>query len=1147
MSLRFIYGGAGSGKSSFCLKDMKSRIDQGFDKKLILIVPDQFSFQAEKNLINSIGEGGLLKAEVLSFKRMAYHVFNEVGGITNAHINGAGRNMLIYKVLEEVKGQLKYFATAGRQKGFINIISDIITEFKRYQVTPELLQSVEGDLSDQELQNKISDIQLIYSKFEELLRVKFLDPEDDITLLSSKINESTAFDGAEIWIDEFSTFTPQQYSVVEKLLRKATRVNITLNTKKLGQDSNIFIPVLNFENKLLKIIAENNIAYDKPVAVEGKAYSRFQGSPELKHLEENLLAYPNKQYNSASEQLLIYKAINEYAEVESAARSITALCRDKGYRYRDIAVIVRNLDSYSNLIKVIFNQYKLPFFMDEKRDIDRNPLVVLINSIIEIYSKNWSYEAVFAYLKTELVGLDREETDILENYVLANGIRGKAWFEENWNYRLTYGFQSEEMSQKEIELLEKVNEIKRKVVLPLTELQGRLKSNNTVKELCTTVYDYMLLQNIPEKLEAWMEEFKTAGEFERASEYSQVWNIAMELLDQLVTIMGEDKIKLEEFSKLFQTGVKEYKVGLIPPSLDQVLVGDVERVKSHEVSAVYILGVNDGVFPRTAASEGLLSDRDRLKLKAYGVEIAQDTRSRAKEEQYLIYTTFTIAKKLLWVSYPISDFEGKALRPSIIISRLKKIFPSLKEQGSILENHSEEEALELVSMPVPTFNEFVYSVRRAAEGEETSSVWQQVYSWYEKEEQWKARSHSIFEGLRYTNQVTAVDQGKIKKLYGSPLQFSVSRLEKYAECPFAYYVQYGLKARERKIYELSAPDLGSFMHGVIDQFSESLDSEKINWKDIEEGWCSQKVSNIVEEQVSKKTGYILSSSPRYRYLVERLKRLLTKSVWTIAQHVKGGNFNPSGHEIEFGKSPEFPPITMELSSGEKINLTGRIDRVDEMVTDEGTYLRIIDYKSGPKNFKLAEVYYGLQLQLLVYLDAILSNWKKYENSNNIPGAILYFKLDDPIVTAEGETSEEVIEKEIMKKLKMQGLLLKDAKIIKEMDKNFERYSLVIPAQINMDGSLGGSTSAATREEFEILTKYVRTIVISLCEEMLQGNISILPCKKKDYIACGFCEYAAICKFDVTIRDNKYKLLLDKSDEELWELMKAALEAKGEEV
>lgn len=1151
MSLRLIYGGAGCGKSTFCLKEIDKRMEDGFQKALILIVPEQFSFQAEKNLIKVLGEKALLKAQVLSFKRMAHFVSNEVGGMTHIHINTAGKNMLLHKILEENKDELKFFAKAGRQKGFVNTMSDTITEFKRYNVTPELLKEAEISLSDEDLKSKITDINLIYSRFEELLREKYIDPEDDLTILCEKLNESRSFDGAEIWIDEFSTFTPQQYKIIEKLLNKAKRINITFNTKALNlggnpEASDVFLPVKNTENKLIRLCAENNISYEKPVEIIGDMNSRFKDSIELQHLEQNLFSYPNKPFIKENKDICIFKASNEYSEVESTARSIVSLCRERGARYKDIALVVRDLTNYNNLIKVIFQQYDIPYFIDEKRSIDRNPLIILINSIIDIFINNWSYEAVFAYLKTGLLDIEKEDIDLLENYVLANGIRGKKWLEQQWTYRFSYGFENGELSERETSILLKVNELKLRVVEPLSRLQTKLKGSKIVRDTCTYIYDFLIELSIPEQLEKWIDNFKTIGDNEKVSEYAQVWNMTMELLDQIVEVMGEEKVKLEEYLMLLQTGINEYKVGLIPPSLDQVLVGSMERVKSHEVAMVYILGVNDGVFPMTADSEGILSDRDRLFLKEYGIEIAQDTKSRAREEQFLIYSTFTIPKKYLRVSYPISNFEGKSLRPSIMISRLKKVFPKLKEESNVVKKYTEEEALELISLPKPTFNEFTYTVRNEVEGKEAKDIWWEVYRWYLNQEEWKFRSEMAFEGLKYSNQVTPINSQKIKKLYGSPLQFSVSRLEKYAECPFAYYVQYGLKAKERKIYELSAPDLGSFMHGVLDGFSSKLEENHMNWRDIEEAWCESTVGEIVEVDVNKKTGYILSSSPRYRYLVERLKRLLTKSVWTIAQHVKSGSFSPAGHEIEFGKSPEFPPITMEMSSGEKISLTGRIDRVDEMVTEDGTYLRIIDYKSGPKNFKLVDVYYGLQLQLLVYLDAILTNWKKYEDSENIPGAILYFKIDNPIIAVAGETSEEEIEREIMKKLKMQGLLLKDARIIREMDKNMEKYSLVIPAQMNTDGSLAQNTSAATREQFQLLREYVRNIVVSLCEEMLQGNITIMPCKKKEYIACTFCNYSAICKFDVAIRDNKYKLLIDKSEEELWELIKNDLEKKGGE-
>ena len=1148
MSLRLLYGGAGSGKSTFCLKEIEKRIEEDFKGSLILIVPEQFSFQSEKNLIKELGEKSLLKAQVLSFKRMAHFVSNEVGGMTHIHINSAGKNMLLHKILEETKDELKFFAKAGRQKGFVNTMSDTITEFKRYNITPKLLKEAQASISDEELKGKITDINLIYSRFEDLLHEKYIDPEDDLTLLAQKLHKSRNFQGAEIWIDEFSTFTPQQYTIIEELLKKATRVNITLNTKVLVRGSNaevsdVFLPVKNTENKLLRVCADNNISYDKPIEIKGDITPRFKDSTELTHLEANLFSYPNKPYLKENKDICIFKASNEYSEVESTARSIISLCREQGIRFNDIALVVRDLGNYSNLIKVIFAQYDIPYFIDEKRSIDRNPLIVLINSIIDIFINNWSYEAVFAYLKTALIGIEKEDIDLLENYVLANGIRGKKWLEEQWTYRFSYGYESEELSEREAIILLKINELKLKVIKPLSRLQIKLKGSKVIKDTCIHIYDFLIELCIPEQLEKWIDNFKTIGDNEKVSEYAQVWNMTMELLDQLVEVMGEEKVKLEDYLKLLQTGINEYEVGLIPPSLDQVLVGSMERVKSHEVAMVYILGVNDGVFPMTVDSEGILSDRDRLFLKNFGIEIAQDTKSRAREEQFLIYSTFTIPKKYLRISYPISNFEGKSLRPSIMISRLKKVFPKLKEESNVIKKYTQEEALDLISLPKPTFNELIYTVRNEVEGREAQEIWWEVYRWYLRQENWKLKSEITFEGLKYSNQVNTINPQKIKKLYGTPLQLSVSRLEKYAECPFAYYVQYGLKAKERKIYELTAPDLGSFMHGVLDGFSLKLEENHMNWRDIEEVWCENTVGEIIEVDVNKKNGYILASSPRYRYLVERLKRLLTKSVWTIAQHVKSGSFSPVGHEIEFGKSLEFPPIIMELSSGEKISLTGRIDRVDEMVTVEGTYLRIIDYKSGPKNFKLVDVYYGLQLQLLVYLDAILTNWKKYEDSENIPGAILYFKIDNPIISVSGETNEEEIQKEIMKKLKMQGLLLKDARIIREMDKEMERYSLVIPAQINSDGSLGGNTSAATREQFQLLREYVRNTVVSLCEEMLEGNITIMPCKKKEYVACTFCDYSAICKFDVALRDNKYKLLLDKSEEELWELIKDSIEEK----
>jgi ATP-dependent helicase/nuclease subunit B len=1146
MSLRFIFGRSGSGKSTKCLEDIKENLIQGDrDKKLIYLVPEQFTFQANRNLIEAVGERGVQRAEVLSFTRMAYVVFNEVGGVTRLHMNSAGKNMLLYRIIEEVKEELEVFSRAGKQAGFINIMSDIITELKRYDVSPQLLKDISEKLTGNEmLKGKLSDINLIFEKFDTYLHEKYIDNEDQLMLLVEKLDKCTMFDGAEFWIDEFSTFTPIQYRIIEKLLRKAERVNVTLTTDCLADrdtadNNNVFMPIKNTERKFLKLIEENNVKYDKPLCLDGDSLHRFGDSRELSHLEKNYYSFPYEAYVEKTEDIRIFKALSMYSEVQSMARDIIRLCRDKELRFNNIAVVTRDLKSYEKLVQAIFTEYNIPYFIDRRRDINSNPLIMLLNSVIEIFTKNWSYESVFRYLKTGLVNLEMEEVDIIENYVLANGIRGKKWTEEQWNYGVEYSFEEEE---KEEERIQKINNIKNRITAPLSVLQEKLKGKRTVKEICTAIYEFLTAIQAGERVEQWVEEFKEQKELDMANEYSQVWNVVIELLDQLVEVLGDEEVKLDEFVKILSTGINEYDIGVIPPALDQVLVGDIERVKSHEVSALYIIGVNDGVFPRTSDEEGILSDSDRENLKALGLEIAADTKSQAFEEQFLIYRSLSFAARYLRLSYPIANFEGKTMRPSSIILRVKKMFPELIEDSDIIKNDTDEENLQQIVGENSSFNELISALRGEAEGVSANPIWWDAYRWYMKSENWKERCRRAFAGLSYSNQVKAVNSAKIKELYGAPLQFSVSRLERYASCPFSYYVQYGLKASDRKVYEFSMPDLGTFIHEVLDEFSDNLDKEKISWKELEESYAKDSISLIVDKKIKERTGFILNSSPRYKYMGDRLKRILTRSVDIIAKQITRSSFENTAHETEFGKKGEYPPITIQLPSGDKIDLVGRIDRVDELDTEEGTYIRIVDYKSGNKGFKLSDVYYGLQLQLLVYLDAILTNKEKYIEKGVFPGAILYFKVEDPMISSGGELTEKEIEDKILKELKLRGLILKDLKIIKEMDKELQNgYSAIIPAQIVKGTEIGENTSGATVEQFELLRQYVRKIVIDLCEEMLNGNISIKPYKKKKNTPCSYCNFAAICQFDTSISDNKYKQLNDKENEEVWELMRKEVE------
>lgn len=1152
MGVKFIYGRAGSGKSTYCIEQIKKKIEGGSTNKLILLVPEQFTFQTENRLLSLIGESSVLRAEVLSFKRMAYRVFSECGGLTHKRMNDAGRAMLIYKILEELKGDMGIFFRASKQQGFVDIVTKTFSEFKKYNITPEILKKTSEQLGEEaeDLKLKIKDLVMIYNKYNEEIHKNYIDSDDELTMLNHKLDSCNIYDGAEIWIDEFSNFTPQQYDVLLKLMKRAKNISITLTGDTHSKQTDIFDVTANTEKKLLRLCEENRIPYDGYVDINNEIGHRFFNSNELNHLERYFFSYPFNTYNGQNGDIRIYKANNSYDEIETVAKDIIKLVRDKDYRYKDISLVCRNIDDYEKIVSVILSQYNIPYYIDKKRDVAGNPLIVIITSIFDIYLKNWSYESIFKYLKTGLVDIEQKYIDLLENYVLANGIKGSKWSEEYWNYSTTATLnRTNEIAGEELKKLILINDIKENIIAPLDKFYREIQGRKTVRQLCTSLYEFLLEQGIVTRINKWAETFEEKGIVDKAKEYSHILDIFIEVLDQAVEIMGEEIVSIEVFVKILNIGFERYEMGLIPVALDQVNIGDIAKIRSRNVKALYIIGANDGILPAVKKDEGILSDRDRELLKVSGIELAADTKYKAFEEQFLVYTVLTIPSNYLMVTYPVANFEGKSLRPSIIISRLKKIFPSIKEESDLFK--IDNDRFEKIVAPNPTFNELIVALRREYDKEEIEDYWAQVYSWFNKSEKWKEKSSKMFKGLTYTNQDNNVSKLKIKKLYGrseDKLMFSVSRIEKYAQCPFAYYVQYGLKAKDRKIYEFTPPDLGSFMHEILDQFTEHIKENNLKWNEITKEQCSTIISSLVDKEINKNPSSILNSSKRYQYFTDRFKKILTKSVTIISEHMKRSDFSIYKNEFEFGNFSDSEPIKLRLPSGEDIYLTGRIDRVDTVEIDGETYIRIIDYKSGNKNFDLNQLYYGLQIQLLVYLDALIKNSKYFIDKQVLPGAVLYFRIDDPVITSNKDLPQEEIEKEIMKKLKMNGLLLKDAKIIKAMDNTMEGYSLIIPAKFNKDGTFSKDSSVISKKQFDILREYVNSKMIDICEEMISGKIKINPAKQDNFIYCQYCTYSSICQFDKGLKDNNFNIIRKRDKEEVWKDIeeRVAEKLKGEQ-
>jgi len=1142
MGLRFIYGRSGSGKTRFCLSEIKSKLAAGGTQPLILLVPEQFTFQAERDLIAELGKGGILKTEVLSFRRLAYRIFNEVGGITHPHIQPAGKCMILYRILDKMRDSFQVFSKTIDRQGFINALFNLITEFKNYSVAPEDLESVCKGLDEgNPLKDKLTELAKVYALFEKSLEERYRDPDDDLALAAKKLESASLYDGAEIWIDGFSGFTHQEYEIIGQLMKKAHRINISfctdcLEVKGVFCDTDIFSPIKTAARKLVKMAGENGITVEPDVFLNNDTLFRFSNSPELSHLERYMYAYPYKTYDEKTQDISLFSSANIFSEIEACARDIISLCRDRGMRYRDIAVVTGNLADYERLIETVFAEYGIPYFIDRKVGIVNHPLVRMIMSMLDIFIENWSYEAVFRYLKTGLTGIGQDCIDRLENYVLACGIRGSRWTEEQ-EWRMVPGFvPTEKNLEEEGEMIEDINRIRAQVVMPLMEFRRNTRGRKKASDFCTSLYDFLCTLKVPERIEDSIERFRRDGNLSLANEYSQVWNIVMEVFDQMVEVMGDETFGIERFANILKIGFDQYKIGLIPASLDQVLVGTIERSRSHEIKAMYILGANDGVFPPQTVEESILSDRDRATLNNSGIELASDARTRVFDGQYLVYRALTIAGNYLRVSWPIADHEGRALRPSLVVYRLRRLFPAITESSNILTYDTVSDEMELLSCSAPAFKSMVSALRQKADGKEISPVWQITYRWFLAQEDWKQRCHAVRTAFQYKNLAQPISRDKIAALYGEPAVSSVSRLERYTACPFAFYVQYVLGAKEREIYSLRPPDVGIFMHAVIEKFSKLVSKGEISWRTMSREWCDAKVSEIVDEMLEKMQKSGVAASKRYTVLTARLKRVMARAVWIIAEHIRRSSFNPIAYEVGFGENSKFPPIVIELDSGEKIFLTGRIDRLDALKTEDGTFLRIVDYKSGSKDFKLADVFYGLQIQLITYLDAIWENGDKDIGEPMLPGGMLYFKIDDPIVRGNGKMSGEEIEKAIMKQLRMKGLLLADVKLIRNMDNSIDGTSIIIPATINKSGDLGKNTSAATLEQFKLLRKYVRRLLRDLCDEIMNGNVSIKPYKKKGTTSCKFCNFSAVCQFDTAMKENSFRILYDKSTDEVWELM-----------
>lgn len=1112
MSLRLICGKAGTGKSNFCFEEIKKNIKK--QEKIYMITPEQYSFTAEKKLLEKLETGATTNAEILTFARMAYRVLSEVGGITKPSLSKAGRAMLIYDILEKEKANLTFL---GKSNKNIELMETQLTELKKHSVSLEMLNNVVNSVENRYLEEKLKDIMLIYEKQEEKLKGKYIEENDRLEILADKLEESNLFNDAIFYIDEFSGFTKQEYKIIEKLLKVAKEVNVTITTDNLDLNTNIekdlFYESKKTADKLLYIARSNEIKCEKTIFME--EFHRFKNK-ELIHLEENIQAIPYKKYEEKVENLSIFLAKNPYSEIEYVAKEIVKLVKNQNYRYRDIVVITKEIENYASLCKAIFNSYNIPVFIDEKKELSQNEFAKYILALLEIFSSNWSYEAVIQYLKIGFTNLSYEEIYEFENYCKKWGIKGSKWYKNKWDF----GEQEETAKEKAQRMLI----IREKVIEPLVKLKESLAGSKKVGQMNLEIYNFLIENQIEEKIEQKQKKLEEQGKLELAKEEELAWNIVMQVLEEMEALFSNDTISFEKYRELLKVGLSQVGLGKIPQTQDQVMVGSLDRTKSSSVKAMFIIGMNDGVFPSIQKQEGFLNDEDRRKLQEMKVELAKGTLENLYEDNYNIYKALTMAEEKLFFSYPSSNSEGGALRPSTYITKLKKIFVNIKEESDLIENKF------TIINESNTFEELINNLRKENENEEIDDIWHSIENYFEQKDEWKDKLKSAKQALTYQNEPEKIKEENISKLYGNTLVTSISKLEQYRSCPFSYYLKYSLKLKPEEEYKMQAIDTGTFMHEVIDEFFSLIREKDLNLKCLED----EQIEKIVEEIINEKLGlakyYIFTSSDKFKVLTNKLKRVVIKSMKYIIDGLKNSDFEVFANELEFKRGKEYSPISITLDDGKKIEITGKIDRIDLAKTEKGNYIRIIDYKSSVKNIDLNEVVAGLQIQLLTYLDAACNI------EEVMPAGVLYYSLIDPILKTDKKIDKEQIEEEMKKKFKMNGLILADVNVVKMMDKNLSSgASNLVPAYIDKEGNISKSKSnAITKEQFEDLRKYTNNIIKQIAKEMLSGDIKIEPYyqKKNKKTPCDYCEYKEICNFKENKCNNYRYIPNDKKEEVL---------------
>ncbi|MCI8335702.1 MAG: helicase-exonuclease AddAB subunit AddB [Peptococcaceae bacterium] len=1149
MSLKLVIGGAGAGKTHYCWEELKSHLAAApLGAPCIMLVPEQASFTYEKMLVKTVATGGSIRGQVLSFQRLAHLLLTKKSLVQPVYMNEMGRVMVLSELIRKHQDQLTALKQVAGNPGFAAELGSLFKEFQQYCISPLQLQAIGQQAAKERAasgSNKISqefnrtfaeklqDICLLYEAWRGFRETGYLDHEEILTQLLAEIPQSDWLKDAVIWVDSFATFSRQEQLVLLALARHCKEVTVTfclpaeiLKYPKISAQ-NGFYHIYQARERLLAEARAEGISMGEEVRLSH--CKRYQERPALAELEKGLLTYPVRRYldEVVCEEISLCKASDMESEIIYAARKIHQLARERQWHYRDFAIITRDISRYQQLIKKIFAQLGIPVYIDEKQSLGQHPLAEVIRGALEVVAEGWRTEAVFRYLKSGLAWERREDIDLLETYALAAGIHYQRWRQKkDWTYLPKRWPEGEKYS------LDRINGLRREMLAPLMAFADGMKQSLTGKDFVGLLLQLLTDLQVEEKISRWYAQDLAQGDFIQAEIHQRIPEEVGSFLQQIETFMGEGVYTAEELLSLLEQGFQEMKIAMTPPALDGVFLSDVENSRMPEVSCSFVIGLNEGFFPAKSGEDGFFSSGERDTLEKYGVLLGPNRDKRQYIEEYLLYIAMTRSREYLFLSYPMTDEKGSPLLPCLALGKIKEMFPTLQE---VYFSGKPEDLRDKQLLVGGDYDFMVLGnvLREVKKGQTMADFWPSVYNYYLQHPSYQGEMAKLRKVLLETKDVSYLSSSVVNQLYGKQIYSSVSRLEKFRQCPFAHFAGFGLQLRKRLKYQPGTAETGSIFHETLAYTGKALAVKNLTWADL----SPEEAQALAEEAVSAIAGEywgdIAENEAKYDYLQGKLARLMAAVMVAMGEQLQQGAFRPIGWEISFGLEKDLPALTLDLPGGGKLVISGAIDRVDCAQSENQTWLRVVDYKSSDKNLTLNDMFYGLKMQLLLYMQVALSNSVVITKGKAAESAgVYYFTLKDAMVKSALQLDTEAAKQAWLKEFKMNGIAVKDVEAVLLADKDINGISSVIPIAMNQEGEFWKNSPGLTATQMESMQKHILRLLSEAGQQLLQGFIGVKPWRQGNFDACTYCDFKAVCGFSRDMLPSAYEKVL--TEEEVWQ-------------